>query len=1278
MPLQKFPVVVPLGGAVDEGTVTELIQPPRIQEAQDCASIKGGAYEKRDADTEPLIVNGASVAIEHTGQETVVFQETGVTVRGDNAEIPPTPPTPTPSGGTGRPLTGFRVTETDAVKQHGDQASLVTDTGQTRTLCLWNVDASGTTVSAGDNLSLTTTPEASDVIYRQNPTNPANNTGYSFYPTGGMSGVMLEDGVPIGPEFPVAQQYAFPRVRANPGGALGEPPFITFSNLMVPQQLDPTNVTVPRSYGAHLDSFAFGDASASPAVAPVYSRDILNRWASSVPALNWPSGTPGGRIEARDIDGAITSSQNVDSTGQPLPPALELVVVSGEGRAYTLHLDQYTSLGPGNTSAIIVEWGLNPLVALNTLVVSNTNIAPSGASEYPVPAGLHDLGDDRLLLVWSDTTRHVIDRTTFTAGAQLPRFWTDGEVTGLFIGRGGDLYDRVLYDIDPGIIPPPPFPVAVRAGYRLSRGAWAGSFCAPIEGIDGFWIGVQVFSDLDPKDLGAVGPDICRDFPVADYSGEDETDLPQNAIPHPCNIVHVLITGDGVAAVGTEGIIQGSSILSQGANVEGIGPCVAITATSTGDDRTAAQWKTADTLADAISPTTYLITRRQLPGIFNPSPPGYPDPDGGSTIMANSNAIAVAQVLPFESCIGTTMINPYQVRVNLDVGEWGTRWFAFQRYAIQEDRAFATPPDYEATPDPPRSQFFFIGAASQAAPFLLTWEPLQKAGTVRAGDYALLDGAMPVCCGTTRALAQGNGLQCIMDAIIPSVSPDYASQGYAPGFPITAPIADGAGMDMSSFTTTYDAVGGAHRSVPYTTRNAFEAKPGEAADNSSATMAARLYPYPWQILGMPQSQTASIGIYAVPNGDGSPLTEALLIQPPLITHEMLQTSSPIESYDPQGADADKRGPCTDGSSAALYTEGGELSADAPAPSIAQAIVNNRVWSLSGINRRTAQYSKLLRKGYAPEWNANLTVRVPDTEEPLTAIGALPDGRILLFAPTAIYYTYGQGPSDTGQGAGFAEPQLLTDAVGCEDKRSVVYGDFGCMFKGARGFYLVTRGLELKFVGLPYEDTTEAPVLATAIDGLRSEVIFYSGQISAFLQDRWVYNYLRNQWSSFRSSDLAFAATQRNGRPLTLLQFPRAIQAPTEDPVAIQPVTNAGTMALKTGWLEMGRLQGFGRVWEVQLEGSRAPASESALRVEVFYDYSDTAAETFDYDDPGTRIKIRLRTARQKCEAIAFRFSEYIPTGATPELCTGWTLALCTLLAGVKTGLDKIPTTAANT
>jgi hypothetical protein len=116
------------------------------------------------------------------------------------------------------------------------------------------------------------------------------------------------------------------------------------------------------------------------------------------------------------------------------------------------------------------------------------------------------------------------------------------------------------------------------------------------------------------------------------------------------------------------------------------------------------------------------------------------------------------------------------------------------------------------------------------------------------------------------------------------------------------------------------------------------------------------------------------------------------------------------------------------------------------------------------------------------------------------------------------------------------------------------------------------------------------------------------------------------------------------------------------------------MTLQTGWLEMGRLQGFGRMWEVQLEGTRDAASLSGLQVEVFYDYEETPEEVFTYDDPGSHIKIRMRTARQKCEAVSLRFSEYVPAGVAADECKGWNLSLCTLLAGVKAGLDKIATT----
>ena len=297
---------------------------------------------------------------------------------------------------------------------------------------------------------------------------------------------------------------------------------------------------------------------------------------------------------------------------------------------------------------------------------------------------------------------------------------------------------------------------------------------------------------------------------------------------------------------------------------------------------------------------------------------------------------------------------------------------------------------------------------------------------------------------------------------------------------------------------------------------------------------------------------------------------------------------------------------------------------------------------------------------------------------------LPDGRVLLFSQSAIYYTYGEGPSDTGQGAGFAEPALLTDTVGCENKRSVVFGDFGCMFQGERGFYLVDRGLSLTYVGLPYEDSTTGPVLATAIDGLRSEVIFYSGRVEDGNQQRWVFNYLRQQWSTFGQTELGFAATQRQGRPLLAEASAGGVNlvALTEQPAPVTTVPfDSGLMALTTGWLAMGRIQGFGRVWELQLEGQQQLASASGLRVELSYDYEDAPSETFDYDTPaapGGRIKIRIRPRRQKCESISVRMSEYVPSTAIPEVCTGWQLEMLTLLCGVKVGLDKVPTTEAST
>jgi hypothetical protein len=221
---------------------------------------------------------------------------------------------------------------------------------------------------------------------------------------------------------------------------------------------------------------------------------------------------------------------------------------------------------------------------------------------------------------------------------------------------------------------------------------------------------------------------------------------------------------------------------------------------------------------------------------------------------------------------------------------------------------------------------------------------------------------------------------------------------------------------------------------------------------------------------------------------------------------------------------------------------------------------------------------------------------------------------------------------------------------------------------------------MQFVGLPYEDTTtrDIEITSTAVDAFRSEVNFFVTD-PASDQQAWTYNYLRGQWSSYTAPTSIRSATEQGSNVALLTEGAPSFYATRErDPSGAESL-----MSLRTGWLAMGRIQGFGRVWELQIEGRQevgATPSSSALRVEVYYDYEESVAETFNYDDPSDaqgRIKIRLRPARQKCESMSVRFVEYNP-GLPGGFVRGWELEMLTLLCGVKVGLDKVATTEAST
>ncbi len=1345
MPLSKFPIEVPLGGAVDEGNVPEIVQPPRIREATDCASIKGGAYTKKDGQQllegpgAPVPADG--LAVERDGEATVVLRSTAVRRLRDDGGVSDSYPSPV----TGRPVRGFYPTEADGLKQSGDHATLTLPDGRLRTLAAWDVCDSGTyEMENFKRPPPATNPESQT----PNPNMWGQNRGASItWQYGSGARYALFDGsVQDGPErgyesitaaqIPPASNWSegavmgFPRVRA------GQTQQVFWSACAV------AIGTSINGRHFHLSTKPAYPGGGSALLYPYERRDILN----TVPNfMNADGATPrsnGCKLFVHDADGEVIAAAVCEqgSVGLPaspaLPPALELVVVeddgSGDSKAYTLH--PVTTVPPAATQCVIRRWRFlgNAILSETVGVFSPPpqTVPPVGAqSPYAWPAGLHDMGAGRLMLVWSDTSLTIMDYDLVTISEREAGFilgnvaYTedpldpDQSVRQTLSGQYGNFARLSLERTLP--VPGGGSDRTFTQTAWLTRGHWAGSFLAPdqggAQGADSqYWLGIQIVND----GYGDGPIAINNQYVITRFA-------PTGAVFYSGSVIHALVDRDGVVQtnglltedgdpVSSLSVMPGCAIATQGAYVEGAGAVAGIYASAPGDTRTSVATKMNTAVMDVPTTTFLLMTRRVIPEMVDVPVefPMNPDPrvSAGGT-SASNQPVSIAQVLPQGQSLGTYMVNPYQVRTNLDVDiDGGVRFMCFERRGaayFQTDAYGGVGTDAFDSFERP------CGDATLAAPYLLTLSPDSDAQAVQARGYVCADGAHPVSIGGPQGLTGGFGVQPTFDVGVMEnefqkllgtgddewtyvANPSTVTAGALPGQPGEyavfilggEPDTPGSLYGVATHLVTEDEDGGQHRSVPMRGEgiqawSRYSADGDVNPEGQPGSLNVAIYPFPLCAFGIPNSLRAYVELYA--SGPGSaPLREMTARYRVPLTGFRLWLGDDDVLYPVQGTEITP----SVGNGQALYTDSGELAADAPDPSAALASARSRVWSVSLLRPQTVQYSKLLRVGYAPEWNGNLTVSVPDAPSGLTAVAVLPDGRVLIFSPTSIHYTYGEGPSDAGQGAGFAEPALLSDTVGCANKRAVVTGDFGCIFQGDRGFYRVDRQLSLSYIGLPYEDTAVGGVYAAATDGYRSEVIFYSDVIGPSTeQQRWVYNYLRDQWSTFENSDVARSACEREARPLTYIPATQEIQVPTRDPASIGLVGTVQTdlMSLTTGWLAMGKIQGYGRTWEVQLTGVRDPASLSGLRVEIFYDYIDAPAETFTFDDVGAgQFKVRFRPRKQKSEAISFRFQEYLPIPdppappVDPAQCTGWRLDMCTLLVGVKAGLDKVPVTVRST
>jgi hypothetical protein len=343
----------------------------------------------------------------------------------------------------------------------------------------------------------------------------------------------------------------------------------------------------------------------------------------------------------------------------------------------------------------------------------------------------------------------------------------------------------------------------------------------------------------------------------------------------------------------------------------------------------------------------------------------------------------------------------------------------------------------------------------------------------------------------------------------------------------------------------------------------------------------------------------------------------------------------------------------------LYTTGGILSASPIPPALHACSHNNRVFVVPADEFNKVYYSKTLLENEYPQFSDFLFLEqfsILPTKDKIQAIGSI-DDKLVILRESSIYWISGDGANDTGSGATFSEPELLSADIGCLEPKSVIKTAVGLFFKSSKGIYMIDSGLSVKYVGAPVEAYNSEVIYGASSNPSQNLVMFITANRVM------VYNYFFDRWSIDTVAGVESMAVSES-----LFFVCRSNQVSRYTGASADSVTPSTTNIMKvvTGWIKLSGLQDFARIYRLLILGRRV--ASHVLTVNVYYDYDDTIFETFTITpDPAQGIyQFKLHLRRQKCESIKIEIMD--DGGGKKCEITGITLEV-----GIKKGSAKINT-----
>lgn len=363
---------------------------------------------------------------------------------------------------------------------------------------------------------------------------------------------------------------------------------------------------------------------------------------------------------------------------------------------------------------------------------------------------------------------------------------------------------------------------------------------------------------------------------------------------------------------------------------------------------------------------------------------------------------------------------------------------------------------------------------------------------------------------------------------------------------------------------------------------------------------------------------------------------------------------------------------------ALYTEGGELEDMQPPSALTLAYYQSRIWLVAG-DGVTVWFSKdrTVNTEFAPGFHPSLTLGF---DRPVTALCPL-DSQLIVFAADTLWALVGQGPAPNGQGGNYELVPIQTD-VGCTNPRSVVSTPDGILFESDRGIYLLTRKLEVVWIGRPVKDelATHTQITSAVLVAKRSEIRFTATDPIAVRSIVLVYNYVEQQWTTSKYTvDGVYGAAIADAcmwqGQWTAVSAAGTVFSETEAnalDVAADTTTAWVPMTIETAWVSAAGPLTFQSVRNFSFEGiARSPHT---LSIAVGFDSDPSYPQTATFAVTGAGVAdsrdVSIGT-RRKCHAIRFRISDAAPIDITFG-GGGMSLAILGIEVGAKKGFAKKP------